>query len=111
MSKYYKIDLETKIITPCDMFGWARQLEEMSRLHIKHVADEIVNDKRISTVWLGLNHAYSENELPKIFETMVFDPANSGNDIYCKRYTYWEDAQLGHERAKQWVIDGCKEGE
>jgi hypothetical protein len=97
---YYKLN-EDKSISPCTGEEWADQFEKENR----HVADEEFMGKRISTVWSGLDHDYSNIGPPLLFETMVFD--KSGNDIYCKRHSFWEDAELGHERAKQWVKDGC----
>ena len=79
--KYYKLN-ENKKALPCTLMEWAEQLEEMTKAHTKHVADDYISGKRISTVWLGLNHQYF-NGPPLIFETMVFDPEGSGHDIYC----------------------------
>lgn len=95
---------EDHTYSPCDLMEWATQLESMN----KHVAYDLINDCRISTVWLGLNHNWGDGP-PLVFETMVFKP--SGSDNYQVRYTTWDEALLGHEKAKQWVLDGCKEDE
>ena len=47
----------------------------------------------MSTVFLGLNHAVSENGPPLLFETMVF---GGQLDSEQERYTTWEEAELGH---------------
>ena len=39
---------------------------------------------------------------------MVFSPKGGGNDIYCNRYSTWQEAAAGHEKAIQWIKDGCK---
>ena len=47
----------------------------------------------ISTVWLGIDHRFTDKGMPLIFETMVFD---EDGEIDMKRYTTLEDAQSGH---------------
>lgn len=112
MNKYYKLD-ENKNAIPCTLDEWARQIEKMCITGTKHVAEDEINGKRISTVWLGLNiNIYDqEGNCPHIYETMVFDPPDSGKDIYCDRYSTWKEAEEGHKKAIQWVKDGCKEDE
>jgi len=95
---------EDHTYSPCDLMTWVTQLEGMDR----HVADEIINGKRVSTVWIGLNHNLGDG-LPLVFETMIFNSERS--DCYLDRYTTWDEAVAGHEKAKQWVLGGCKEDE
>lgn len=90
---------------PCSLQEWANQFEEIN----KHVADEIINDMRVSTVWLGLNHNHFNLGNPLLFETMVFTDKDSGNDVYCERYSTWQEAEEGHKKAVQWVKDGCND--
>ena len=69
-----------------------------------------VGNYLVSTVWLGLNHAFG-NELPLIFETMIFnyDPIEKKVtdylELYCNRYHTKAEAIVGHyaaiERASQ----------
>lgn len=93
----------------CDLMEWADQFEEMIKENTKHVAEDIINDHHVSTVWLGLNHNYSDGP-PLLFETMVFK-GEGAIDIYMDRYATWNDAVEGHKKAMQWVLDGCKEDE
>lgn len=67
--------------------------------------------RRISTVWLGLNHQWGDGP-PLIFETMLFRESPSGdnllNDIDCDRYSTEAEAVAGHEKMCQqhiWVLD------
>jgi hypothetical protein len=58
-------------------------------------------DERIlvSTVWLGIDHAWWPDSLPLIFETMVFygvDPYRRGGE--CERYHTEAEALAGHAR-------------
>ncbi len=91
---------------PCDLMEWANQYQTLKR----HVAEDFINDCRISTVWLGTDHNFSYGGGPPLlFETMVFQP--DFHEVYCDRYTTWAEAEEGHQKAVQWVKDGCKEEE
>lgn len=109
MAMYYKLN-DDKTVEPCDMETWAKQREEMFCADNKHIRMDIINNKRISTVWLGLNHAWDNGEPPHIFETMVFE-GDDCYDIYLRRYSTWAEAEEGHKKAVQWVINGCKNNE
>jgi len=64
----------------------------------------------VSTVWLGLDHGFRDNEPPVIFETMVFtttawneerswdDPEHEPLlDMDCVRYCTEHEARIGHQ--------------
>jgi hypothetical protein len=53
------------------------------------------NDYRISTVFLGLDHSFSEDEEPLLFETLVFDGELEGE---MERYSTWDEAVEGHAK-------------
>ena len=99
---YYLND--DKTYRKCSIEEWAFQFETMNR----HVGDDIINGKHVSTVWLGTDHNFYGG-VPLLLETMVFSDPRGGNDIYMRRYTTWEQAVEGHKKAVQWVLDGCKE--
>ncbi len=86
----------------CDLMTWADQFEKDDR----QVAFDTINDSDISTVWLGINHNCNVGR-PLVFETMVFKPGYQ--DIYQARHSTWDEALAGHQKAVQWVRDGCKE--
>lgn len=105
MSGYY--NKEGKEI---DLYEWARLLEDIDYKIIKQ--ETLKNGYFVSTVWLGLNHAWREGEV-LIFETMVFDrkdDKNSYMDVYMDRYTTEAEARRGHEIIKdkfdypRWVL-------
>lgn len=88
---------------------WANLIEDRSTINYRHVCDEIVDEKRISTVFLGLCHNFDPNsKVPLVFETMVFEGKHS---IYQDRYPTWQEAEEGHKRAGEWVKNGCKDDE
>lgn len=90
---YYKLD-ENHNPIPVDMMEWAKGIESDDR----QVAITIIQNIRVSTVFLGLDHAFSfganKNPKPILFETMVF---GGRMDQYMKRYTTWELAEQGHK--------------
>lgn len=98
----YYILKEDKTYKLCNPEDWANQFKTINR----RVDEDIVNNCFISTVWLGLDHN-NFGRKPLVFETMVFDEKN--DDVYCERYTSWNEAVEGHKKAVQWVLDGCKE--
>lgn len=109
MSEFYKLD-ENKRAVPCSAEEWAEQRQRMRDNSSKNVSKDFVNGIEISTIWLGIDHGGNDNR-PLVFETMVFKPKSGGQECYCDRYSTWEEAQLGHQRAFQWVKEGCKESD
>lgn len=72
----------------------------------RHVKDEVVNDIRISTVFLGIDRRFGDGP-PILFETMVFGgPLNKEME----RYSTWDEAEKGHDRMVQRVKDEIRKG-
>lgn len=97
---------------PCTLMEWAEQFEYLSCHNKKHVGNDIINGKHVSTVWLGTDHNFLREingGPPLLFETMVF--GDEGRDIYLERYATWDQAFEGHKRAIEWVNEGCVEDE
>jgi hypothetical protein len=90
------------------------------------VAQHWVRGWMVSTVWLGLNHNFTRQGPPIIFETMIFAPKDAtigregegweagedafGTDApdldqYQERYPTETAAQAGHDRALAAMID------
>jgi hypothetical protein len=62
-------------------------------------------DVFISTVWLGMDHAFGRGP-PLIFETMVFKGQGVGEALDCKRYSTEAEALHGHdETIDEWQHD------
>jgi hypothetical protein len=61
----------------------------------KAVKQEHVGDVWVSTVFLGLDHAW-DSDIPVLWETMIF---GGEHDQYQDRYTSVEDALEGHQTA------------
>lgn len=55
----------------------------------------------VSTVFLGIDHNFSEEGPPILFETLVFGgPLDNKMDRYCT----WEEAEKGHEEMLKKVM-------
>lgn len=84
------LDDDHKVI-PCDLMTWAAWYK--TGVDKRRVAADAIGDVRVSTVFLGMNHAHTPVEPPLWFETMVF---NGPLDGEMDRYTTWEAAAEGH---------------
>lgn len=92
MSEQAILDADHRV-TPCaDLYEWARWMElpESRRVALT----ELANGRRVSTVFLGLDHGF--DGAPLWFETMIFP---SDNDEYQVRYATWDEAKAGHTEA------------
>jgi len=90
MSDKYILDGKTPV--PVDLMTWARWFETADR----SVAQTIVGNKRVSTVFLGIDHRFGDGP-PLLFETMIFNGPDDGE--YQERCSTWEEAEAMHERA------------
>lgn len=91
MMEYYVLKDKTPVHVP-DVMTWARWFESADR----HIANTNIGDVHISTVFLGLDHGYSELGPPLIFETMIF---GGEHDQYQDRCSTYEEAEAMHKRA------------
>jgi len=87
-------------IVETDLMTWAMWFETADR----RVANDHVGDKRVSTVFLGIDHNFGDEGPPLLFETMVFGEG-SFSEQACDRYSTWEEAVEGHAR----MVDSLKQ--
>ena len=57
----------------------------------------------VSTVFLGLDYNFSNEGPPIVFETMIFNGIYDHKEQW--RYSTWDEAMKGHERAVKMVKD------
>jgi hypothetical protein len=57
--------------------------------------EHLPGDLWVSTVFLGINHAFDRTRPPVLFETMVF-PSGGLSELYGRRYATAEEALAGH---------------
>jgi len=91
MSDKYILDKDGKPQHVSDLLEWARAFETMDR----QIANTIIDNRvRVSTVFLGIDHAYNPDSDPILFETMVFGGKEDG---FQDRYSTKEEAIAGHK--------------
>lgn len=104
MSLYYDMDGQ-----PMDQGKWIQKFEDSDG---RVVAQEHVGEFWVSTVWLGLDHSFSGNGPPLIFETMVFpakdDEVTNWGELFGDRYSTKDAALQGHERVAEALRRGTK---
>ena len=89
---WYILDENNKPVksTIVDCSKWLEENPERKAVKQEHIGDIF-----ISTVFLGLDHAWDSN-VPVLWETMIF---RGEHDQYMDRYTSYEDALEGHQTA------------
>lgn len=86
---------------PCpDIVKWGRWFENADR----QVAATDVGDITVSTVFLALDHNFTSNGPPVLFETMVFGGKFDGETLRCST---WEQAEKQHQQVVALVIDNA----
>ena len=84
--------LEGKKPVKCDdITEWGKQMKYVNRI----VSQTIYGDVKVSTVFLGIDDNYGFGK-PMIFETMIF---GGEHDMYIEKYSTWDEAVKGHEKA------------
>ncbi|VFR47662.1 hypothetical protein BER2_4363 [plant metagenome] len=85
---HYKLDGHRAVL--CESLGeWAEWFAVADR----RVAETWIDDVRVSTVFLSLDHNAFPGRDPALFETMVFV---EGEPTSVRRYFIWEEAEAGH---------------
>lgn len=89
MKNRYRLEGKTPIL--CSLDEWA------TALTIKGNAVEKtrIGDVYVSTVFLGIDHSFTDDGPPILFETMIF---GGPNDQWQERYFTWDEALAGHNR-------------
>tara|TARA_Y100000034_G_scaffold14022_1_gene14630 strand:+ start:322 stop:642 length:321 start_codon:yes stop_codon:yes gene_type:complete len=72
-----------------DIMKWGKWFANADRI----VGKTNIGDVEVSTVFLGIDHNYSGDGSPLLFETMVFGGVL---DQEMDRYSTWGEAELGH---------------
>jgi hypothetical protein len=93
MSDWYVLDDKHNPVK-VDLMTGAKALEDNRR-----VDETMIGESRISTIFMGLNHAFGGGP-PLLFETMIF---NGPEDGYQERYYTWDEAKMGHKTAVELV--------
>lgn len=104
MNGRYILDKDGRTPIPCeDLLVWAKWFEnsreEVKRCRVKRTEGTLTLDPHskkhliASTVFLCLDHNYTGEGPPLLFESMLFQ---DGEEIFCFRYSTWDEAEEGH---------------
>ena len=88
MNDKYILDGHTPVAEP-DFNKWGTWFRSADR----HVARDTIGDKDVSTVFLGIDHDFTGEGKPVLFETMIFPDCDDA-----VRYHTWEEAEAGHKK-------------
>ena len=95
--KWLYILVDKRPVATDDIEAWGRAMQ-----NDRHVARTEVAGLVVSTVFMGIDHAFDESE-PILFESMIFDTRESGLDrwkgMYQTRSATWEQAEAMHKEA------------
>ena len=91
MSQHYILN-DDNVAVPVDVLEWARWFDMNYQRRIVR-RDKWPDGVVVSTVFLGLDHAWGERGPRHIFETMVF---GGDFDQETERYSTWAQAEAGH---------------
>lgn len=83
-----------------DVSEWLATFDNEDRI----VARTNIAGMTVSTVFLGINHAYFTDHEPMWFETMIFDNQHDSQFRYQERCATYEQAVQEHHRAITVVI-------
>jgi hypothetical protein len=112
--------LEDRQIIPCTLTEWAM----WDREHEKRIVGRHQTQTHlVSTVFMGLDHAFYSDMRPQWFETMIFEKTQRyeleldgkltgewtfGESVYQERYSTFEEAEQGHQAAIAWLNEEIK---
>lgn len=92
----YILDDDGKPVECEDLMQWSRWFEVIAN---RRLAEDLVGDVRVSTVFLALDHNWSDAGPPVLWETMIFGGKTDEFDDWCERYTNRDAAMEGHAKA------------
>ena len=91
MRKYYYYLLRGREIVPCvNLSKWG---QAMARFDVQ-IADDHIDEVRVSTVFLGMDHNSECDGPPLLFETMIIGGLL---DEFRMRCTTYEEAEVMHQ--------------
>lgn len=93
MIKHYILNKDGTISEEPDMIKFAKWFGDGNN---RRIAEDFIEGRRISTVFLGIDHNFSGEGPPLIFETMIF---GGEHNEWCARASTVAEAKRFHEYA------------
>ncbi len=95
------VDREPVVAT---LLEWGQWFENFDN---RIVEQTMVDDVKVSTMFLGIDHNFALTGRPLLFETMIFGGEHDQYQIRCATY---DEAKIMHTRAL-WLVRGAEEME
>lgn len=92
MNLMYILDHDHNPVPVADAIEWSVFFENIDN---RRVAYDTVNGINVSTVFLGVDHSFTDDGPPILFETMCFGGPD-WLDEFQRRYATWDEAEQGH---------------
>lgn len=92
MTDKYILNADHTLRPTDDLEEWAQAFGVTER---RVARTEVAPGVVVSTVFLGIDHSFGHG-LPLVFETMIFGGKHDEDQW---RYSAWEEAEAGHQRA------------
>ena len=99
-TNYYILDGKTPVAI--DIEKNARTYMEGNRRILR---TETRSGHLISTVFLQIDHNFNEQGPPVLFETMIFKDGEGYHDLYCRRFSNYDDAITNHLLLLEQICD------
>lgn len=95
----YVLDADRRVAPEPDLRAWSDFMQVPDR---RRVGDDEIEEWRVSTVFLGVDHSFDAAGGPVLFETMVFGPPGHGEEdedhLRLERCRTWAEAEAQHAR-------------
>lgn len=101
MNNLYILNRKHEVIPAISTRQWTVWFSDISNRRVAKT--DISSDVCVSTVFLGLNHNWSDSKKLLVFETMVFGGDYDGE---MERCSTWEEAVEMHQRMVELVTGG-----
>lgn len=95
--RYWKL-VGTDVVEVADLLEWAAWFEKSLD---RYIAVFGAGKVRVSTVFLGIDHNWSDQGPPLLFETMIFGGKHDGYQV---RTATYDEALAAHRDAVQLVL-------
>lgn len=102
--KHWILD-ENKKVKQVDLATWAQWYEDSIRSKARIVRQEWIGDSWVSTVFLALDHNWTKEGPPVLWETMVFSNRSIDQHWMFRCSGNWEQAEAMHE---EMVLKVCE---
>lgn len=100
MGRYYILNGKTPEVVE-NIFEWASKFHNTERV----IAKKDISGSHISTVFLGFDHSFTDDDTPILFETMIF---GGDFDGFQQRYHTWDEAKNAHDLICYKLQNGIK---